>query len=145
MTVLLGDVFADTVFWLALVARQDTHHARAQAWAKHIRGRIVTTTAVLLETASALAAPPWRPHAVKLIDHLRIRPDVQIVEMISSLWDRAWDLYRSRQDKHWSLVDCVSFVVMRDQGLAASLTADHHFQQAGFRALLLEDPLPEPA
>jgi len=42
------------------------------------------------------------------------------------------DLYRRRQDKDWSLTDCISFVVMADEGLTESLTADRHFEQAGF-------------
>ena len=51
MTATLNDPFTDTVFWLALVIRQDEHHARAQAWASRITGTITTTAAVLLETA----------------------------------------------------------------------------------------------
>jgi predicted nucleic acid-binding protein len=32
--------------------------------------------------------------------------------------------------------DCISFVVMRHQGLTQALTGNHHFEQAGFTALL---------
>ena len=35
-----------------------------------------------------------------------------------------------------SLTDCISFVVMKQYDLHEALTADHHFEQAGFRALL---------
>ena len=45
-------------------------------------------------------------------------------------------MYRDREDKQWSLTDCISFVVMADGGLADALTGDHHFEQAGFKALL---------
>ncbi len=32
--------------------------------------------------------------------------------------------------------DCISFVVMQQYGLTEALTADHHFEQAGFTVLL---------
>jgi predicted nucleic acid-binding protein len=43
-------------------------------------------------------------------------------------------------DKEWGIVDCFSFEVMRIRGMRFALTADHHFEQAGFIALLLNDP-----
>ena len=49
-------------------------------------------------------------------------------------------VYRDRPDKGYSLTDCISFLVMGDFGLKDALTADEHFRQAGFRAVLLEDP-----
>jgi len=48
------------------------------------------------------------------------------------------DLYTARPDKQWSLTDCISFVVMQNQGVTEALTGDHHFEQAGFVALLKE-------
>jgi len=43
-------------------------------------------------------------------------------------------LHNSRPDKHWSLTDCISFVVMQQRGLQRALAYDHHFEQAGFEA-----------
>jgi len=51
-------------------------------------------------------------------------------------YDAAFQLFRSRQDKEWGLVDCLSFVVMQSLSITEALTADDHFNQAGFRALL---------
>jgi predicted nucleic acid-binding protein len=34
------------------------------------------------------------------------------------------------------MVDCVSFVVMRQFGIQRALTCDQHFAQAGFHALM---------
>jgi len=47
--------------------------------------------------------------------------------------------FAARPDTEWSLVDCLSFVVMKQRRLTQALTTDHHFAQAGFRALLRED------
>lgn len=140
MTGLLRDAFADTSYWIALVVRQDQSHSRAQQWSLHVTRQIVTTSPVLLETANALSRPAWRTHAVDLISHLRQRSDVEIVDLSAGLWDRGWDLYSCRKDQSWSLTDCISFRVMEEVGLTAALTADEHFRQAGFRALLLEEP-----
>ena len=52
------------------------------------------------------------------------------------LFREALALYRQHQDKEWGLTDCSSFVIMRRLGLTESLTFDHHFEQAGFVALL---------
>jgi predicted nucleic acid-binding protein len=41
-----------------------------------------------------------------------------------------------RPDKEWSLTDCILFVVMEQRGLREALTGDHHFEPAGFVALL---------
>jgi predicted nucleic acid-binding protein len=137
---MLRDPFADTAFWIALVVKQDQYHSCAQAWAMQIEGRITTTSAVLLETANALARPNWRTHAVAMIDHLHQRPDVDVVPLSSDLFARGWNLYRNRSDKAWSFTDCISFVAMQDRGLMNALSADEHFQQAGFRPLLLDMP-----
>jgi len=51
--------------------------------------------------------------------------------------DQGLALYRGRQDKDWGLTDCLSFALMEQEGMREALTADVHFRQAGFRALLL--------
>jgi predicted nucleic acid-binding protein len=53
--------------------------------------------------------------------------------------EQAVELFRTRSDKSWSLTDCLSFVVMQEEQLSDALTPDHHFRQAGFRALLIEE------
>lgn len=51
-------------------------------------------------------------------------------------WNRGLGLYHARQDKGWSLTDCISFQVMSEYGITDALTGDHHVVQAGFNALL---------
>jgi uncharacterized protein len=56
------------------------------------------------------------------------------------LWEAGIRLHAERADKEWSLTDCISFIVMRERGIAQALAYDHHFEQAGFQALLRRDP-----
>jgi uncharacterized protein len=48
----------------------------------------------------------------------------------------AVELLRARPDKDYSLCDAISFLLMRQHGLKASLTTDRHFEQEGFGRLL---------
>ena len=133
-------VFADTAYYLALVSPKDQHHAAAVAWSRALRVSIITTNWVLTEVADGLSNAAARTSAVRLIELLRADPNTTIVPNSATLFDRGFELYRTRPDKDWSLTDCVSFVVMSEHSLSDALTTDHHFEQAGFRALLREDP-----
>lgn len=132
--------FADTSFWIALIDRRDVFHAQAIEWSQTLSGRVISTEAILLETANAFSKPQWRRPVVDLLHHCARRDDMEIVPFSPLLWDEAWNLFGNRTDKSWSLTDCISFVVMDQRKLMNALTADAHFQQAGFRALLLDSP-----
>ena len=73
-----------------------------------------------------------------LLQTLEQDPYYETVPMSEELYARAFQLYSARPDKEWGLIDCVSFTLMQDRNISAALTADEHFLQAGFRALLRE-------
>ena len=106
--------FADTSFWVAIVDNRDAYHSKSIEWSQNISGTIVTTEAVLLETANTFPRPNWRSKVIGLINHIRLRGDVEIVY---KTWQLAWDLFTHRPDKAWSLTDCISFVVMQEKGI----------------------------
>lgn len=137
-----SEVFLDTSFAVALASATDAHHPAAieleQAIRLH-RVRIVTMEAILLEIGDTLSSERQRPVAVHTIRLLRRDPNVVVIPFSSRLFEDAFDLFVARPDKEWGLTDCVSFVVMQDRRLTDALTADRHFTQAGFRALLLDE------
>ncbi len=59
-----------------------------------------------------------------------------IVPASRELFQRGVELFTQRPDKDWSLTDCTSYVVMKEQDIEDALTTDHHFEQAGFTVLL---------
>jgi predicted nucleic acid-binding protein len=128
--------FADTFYFLALLNSDDQANAAAVRWASKPSGPLISTYWVLTEVADAMSAPANRHSALTLISGLRRNPTVEILPPNLDLFDRGLDFYARRPDKAWSLTDCISFVVMTDRGLTEALTGDHHFEQAGFRALL---------
>ena len=83
-----------------------------------------------------MAASEARIKIRAFITSLEKDPAITIAAIDPELLRRGLRRYDERPDKTWSLTDCVSFVVMEDHGLTDALTGDHHFEQAGFRALL---------
>jgi predicted nucleic acid-binding protein len=129
-------VFADTFFFLAILNRADPTHERAVALSRQIRSVRVTTDWVITELADGLAKIEQRERFMDLYRHIQLSPAIRVVPASRALLEEGISLYGARPDKDWSLTDCISFVVMRDEGIIHALTGDHHFEQAGFKALL---------
>ncbi len=62
----MARALVDTGAVVALVNRADRHHAAAVEWFKRFRGQLLTTEAVVTETAYVLAASPAHLHAALL-------------------------------------------------------------------------------
>ena len=130
-------VFADAFFFVAVLNKSDRAHEASKAFLRPPLVRPILTTAwILTEVADGLCRPDWRPQVLRLFTLLRTNPGVEVIPPDADLFDRGLDLYARRPDKAWSLTDCISFAAMAERGLAEALTGDHHFEQAGFRALL---------
>jgi hypothetical protein len=132
----MKEIFADTFYFLALLSPSDAAYERARAITAGQPSRLVTTAWVLTELANGLSKREMRAGFLNTFDALQSHPAATICEPDRRLYDAGIELYRARPDKDWSLTDCISFVVMHDRGINDALTGDHHFEQAGFRALL---------
>ena len=132
----MSAVFADTFFFLALLNDDDPMHERARSASTQIEN-IVTSEFVLLELGNACARAEDHADFLALVHGIRATPRISVVPLDPALLDRGLHLMGNRQDKNWSLTDCISFVVMKEWELSEALTADRHFEQAGFKALFL--------
>lgn len=130
-------VFADTGYWVALLNPKDDWHDRAMEASRALgKSRIVTTEMVLDELLAALSKVPVRGMAIRGVDAIRRNPNTEVVPQTSVQFSEAFDEYRRMVDKEWSLTDCASFLLMKERRLSDALAHDHHFEQAGFTALL---------
>lgn len=129
-------VFADSFYYIALLNEDDDDHERVVGFSRGLHEPAITTAWVLTEVGDAMADPRNRANFVALMDQLRCDPATRVLASTDHLFDAGVDLYGRRSDKDWSLTDCISFAVMREHGLREALTADRHFTQAGFKALL---------
>ena len=91
---------------------------------------------MLTEVANTFAEADHRLKFVKLFDALTTDKKTIMIPPLPVLFDVGVRLYRERPDKDWSLTDCISFVVTGERKIREALTGDHHFEHAGFVALL---------
>jgi uncharacterized protein len=120
-------VFADTGFYVAIHNRRDQLHAVAVELASRLRVPVVTTEFVLIEVANFFKRPGDRALFAEVDRALRSDPATSILPAASHLYASGLDLFASRLDQQWSLVDCTSFQVMQELELTDALTADEHF------------------
>ncbi len=141
MAHMMTKIFADTAGWGHLLDSAQPYHTQATTFYRSARQqgrRLVTTNYVIAELAALLHSPLRipRPMIVNLITHLKTSLWIDVLHVSSEMDDQAWRLFSQRLDKNWSLVDCSSFIIMRQHGIQEALTTDHHFEQAGFSCLL---------
>lgn len=132
-------ILIDSSYILALVDRRDQNHSRAiQLVSKYDNVPMIVTAAILLEIGASLAYG-FRKQVIQIIEEFQTSPNIEIIPLSPELFEQAFQYFKKHQDKEWSLTDCVSFVEMQQRGISQALTFDHHFQQAGFIALMRED------
>src|SRR5215210_7201759 len=129
-------LFSDTVYFLALLNPADRLHEAAIQFSRNLERPLLTTEWILIEVADALCRGVNRQRFARLLQILSEAKNTEIIRAESALFKRGCNLFLARPDKEWSLTDCISFSVMQERGLEEALTHDHHFEQAGFRALL---------
>lgn len=129
-------VFVDTGYYAALVNPRDAWHSKALDFSRTYHGTTLATEYVLTELGSLLARRELREHFVALVNVLNADPFSTVLPAAAAVFEAGLNLFAARSDKEWSLTDCMSFEVMRNEGLTDALATDHHFQQAGFRVVL---------
>jgi hypothetical protein len=101
------------------------------------RARLTTCEPVLIEVLTGVSSrgAMLRRGVAEMVRSIVSDPAITVVPLSRTLFLRALDLFSDRDDKSYSMTDCISMCVMRDQGINQALTNDHHFNQEGFEAL----------
>lgn len=132
-------VFADTLYWVAVLNPRDQWHSQAVETRK-LLGEIktVTTETVLIEVLNYFSEHGWqaRKSAVDAVRTIIADEEVEYVPHESETFSDALEFYEKRLDKGYSLTDCVSMLTMKNLAVQKILTHDNHFEQEGFSILL---------
>lgn len=132
----MSHVFVDTSALYALLVRSDDRHADARrAFARLMThdAVLVTSAYVLVETYTLLgrrigldAVAAFRDDFAPLLDVTWVDPAAH---------DAALEDLLDRGTRDLSLVDVVSFIVMRGGGIDEAFAFDRHFELEGFATL----------
>jgi predicted nucleic acid-binding protein len=128
--------FADTSGLYALLDAENVAHGlAAEAWAalREANGKIVTSSYVLLETVSLVQGRLGLDPVRDLVAGIAPLLTVEWVDRQTHEAAVAALLAANRRDL--SLVDCVSFHVMRRVGIGRAFTLDEHFREQGFEVV----------
>ena len=133
------NVLLDTNGWVVLLNSADALHQRvAVAWQELGKERctIVITDWIVAETGNSLARTAARGIFAEAYRRFVESAKARLVFVDSALLEEAIRMYTDRGDKTWGLVDCASFLLMKQEGITDTFTTDRHFEQAGFTCLL---------
>jgi predicted nucleic acid-binding protein len=129
-------VFIDTSAFYALLDRDDESHRKAKnSWADLLKNddTLVTNNYVLVETF-ALIQHRLGMDAVRGFQN-DILPLVNIEFVVPELHRSGVSALLSASRRNLSLVDCVSFEMMRTLEIKMAFAFDPHFKEQGFNTL----------
>jgi uncharacterized protein len=130
--------FLDTGFLIALESSDDQHHKAAQGfWYPFLETgpMLVTTSYVFDEVTTYFNSRAHHSKAVEVGQNLLESQSIECIHISQDLFESGWEILKNHNDKRYSLTDCISFAVMKKEGLQNALSFDRHFEQAGFHLL----------
>jgi len=131
----MNSLFVDTGALVARVLSRDQHyHASVRGWKtlEDIDVRLYSSDHVLDEAVSLLARQAGSRYAANWArDHLASR-EIEWLHATVEDWQESLHWLEKFADQKLSSTDCLSFALMRRQGVDVVFGFDHHFERAGF-------------
>lgn len=137
-------VFVDTSALYALMVAEDLNHQAVQSCFEQLKfaeAALISTNYVLLECISLIQRRHGLEVAKAFLAEAALLLDVVWIEKTQH--ERAVALWSKSGRRTLSLVDCASFLVMREHGLRCAVACDVHFTEAGFEVLPRADRVSE--
>lgn len=135
----MEEIFADAFYWIALANPADQWHTAAKQFNEENPSvLLITTEEVLTEFLNYFAESGERRRRIvgAMCEQVLTHPNITVILQTHESFSQGLDLYRQRDDKGYSLTDCISMSLMREREIQKVLTHDNHFTQEGFTILL---------
>jgi predicted nucleic acid-binding protein len=124
-------IFLDTGFLFALVSKKDAHHKRVvdifrEFKSVRLADHLLTTNHVVAE-AITLTLKIGHSEAVRLGEQLYGEKLARVHWATPEEERAAFDFFKRHEDQTYSMVDCLSFVVMEKLSIREALAVDSDF------------------
>ena len=125
-------IFVDTSFFVALLDPRDRNHTRAVEALEALQGRrlkdlLLTTNNVVLETITVARYEAGHRLAVRAGEMLYGESLARLHRTTAEDEAAAFAYLKKHEDKEYSAVDCLSFVVMETLGIHEAFAFDSDF------------------
>lgn len=132
-------VFIDTAAFIAMTVETDLLHDAAMRVMESLareKSTNATSELVLVEYLNASSNVTRRGNGAKFARGVLSSSSYRVASANHAALVDALDLYESRPDKEWGIVDCSSILICKEMGIKRVFTHDRHFRKAGFEILL---------
>jgi predicted nucleic acid-binding protein len=129
-------VFVDTSAFLAILSSDDQNHNQAgQTWTDLVNqeARLTCSNYILVETF-ALTQRRLGVQAIRTLQEDML-PIVNVEWVNEECHQASVSALLTAGQRQLSLVDCVSFEIMRRLGISTAFAFDRHFGEQGFDAI----------
>ena len=129
-------LFIDTGAFFAQRNPGDEHHERAARGFAELTdssAALYSSEHILDETLTLLARRESYAYATEAGEELLASRALRWLDATAADWSAALRLMRKYADQGVSFTDCISFALMKREGISHVFGFDRHFRAAGFR------------
>ncbi len=115
-----------------------THFVRLRTFQKSIKNgkvkikKIITSDYIIDETLTRIRYAVGHREAVERGKEVLASKVVEKLEVGREIFEFAWELFETYEDKRLSFTDCTSFAIMKKRGVERAFSFDRDFEKMGF-------------
>ena len=128
-------IFVDTGAWFAIADKNDQFHRKASDHLKRIvenRNNLITSNLVIHETAMLLFRKLSKESASRFLQTVYNDDDVEVIHCNEAMEKEAYGIFQHYEEQDFSIVDCVSFTMMKKLEIKCVFAFDKHFKTMRF-------------
>jgi hypothetical protein len=123
-------VFIDTGAWFAIADKTDQFHGKAtEILHTLVESKIpmVTSNLIVHETVMLLSRKVSKTAAVHFPEKIYADGDIEIIQTDEEIEQKAYKIFKRYTEQDFTIADCCSFVIMKENQIRHAFTFDKHF------------------